>query len=119
VLYDRLELFSGLFLIFALLVGLLTALPRSRRPETDPIVLMTMAMASVLVYAAFSGGALFCSLLYQAKTLPIDVAGTPLYWFATMVAATVLIAWTAGLLIHEMVVLALAARSAARSAMRL
>jgi hypothetical protein len=108
--YQRLELFSAIFILYALLVGIAGAMPKGRRSEADPVALMTMTVASVLGYAAFSCGAVFCALLYNAQAIPVDIAGMPAYWFLTMVAASIMIAWTGGLLVHDLAVLALTRR---------
>jgi len=111
LLYSRLELFSALFLGAALVIGLVAALRRDRRSESDPVVLMTVALVSIMLYAAFSGGAAFCSLFCRPSSVLVGITGTPAYWFGSMIAATALIGWTAALLLHDVAVLALARRT--------
>lgn len=108
--YRELELFSLILILAAIVVGVAGALPKARRPEADPINLMTMTVASILAYATFSGGAAFLGLLWGAGAIPLDPGATPAFWFLSMMTATILISWTAALLIHDITVLALQTR---------
>ena len=80
-LYERLELFSILFVAFGVAVGLAGALPASRRTQADPIVLMAMTVASILAYAGHCAGPFFFGSLFAAGALSADIGATPAFWF--------------------------------------
>jgi hypothetical protein len=115
MLYRRLEHFSTFFIGFSILVGALGAFLRPRLAKADPLVLMGLTIASVLAYSCFANGAAWLDWLWSIGALPASIGAWPAFWFASIAGATLLIAWTAGLLLHDVLVLALTQRERARA----
>lgn len=109
--YAKLELFSALLVAFSVVVAVIGAMLPNKGHETDPLALTTLTVASVLGYAAFSNGSVFLARLRGADALSLDLGAMPITWFGAMMLATLLIAWTAGLLLHDLVLFARNSRS--------
>lgn len=109
--YRRLEAFSAMLVIAAALIGFVGGFAQPRRQEADPVVLMAMTVLSILLYAFFSNGTAFMEWLWLSEALPVRLSAIPAVWLVSMASATILIAWTAALLLHDLVVLALTART--------
>jgi hypothetical protein len=115
VLYRRLEHFSTFFIGFSIFVGALGAFLRPRLAKADPLLLMGLTIASVVAYSCFANGAAWLDWLWSIGALPASIGAWPAFWFASIAAATLLIAWTAGLLLHDVLVLALTQRERDRT----
>lgn len=109
-LYRRLEYVSTLLIAFSVVVGGIGAFLRPRLAEADPLVLMGLTVASVAAYSWFANGGAFLDWLRSVGAIPASIGGWPGLWFASIGLATLLIAWTAGLLLHDVLVLALTRR---------
>jgi hypothetical protein len=109
-LYRRLEQASMLFIIFSMSVGAVSALLRPRFAQADPLALMGLTIASVVAYSAFANGGTLLCWLEHAGGLPASIGAWPAFWFGSIAVASLLIAWTGGLLLHDLIVLALTRR---------
>ena len=107
MLYDRLEVASGILILFASIVGLVGALIKGRRLEVNTTGLLAMSIGSFLSYAIFTVGSGLLDLASNAHITPINLAAYPGIWFVTMVPAAVLLAFTVGLLLHTALLRAL------------
>ena len=110
ILYRRFAYFSTYFIGFSIMVGALGAFLRPRLAKADPLLLMGLTIASVLGYSGFANGAACLEWLWSVGALPAAIGAWPAFWFLSIAAATLLIAWTAGLLLHDVLVLALTQR---------
>jgi hypothetical protein len=115
-LYGRLELLSGLFIFFAVAVGLVGACTRSQRPDSDPITLMMLTVASILSYAMYANGPVYLHMLFAAEAVGADVGAIPAVWCASMALTAVAMAWAGSLLAHDLAVSAAAARPGRQAA---
>jgi hypothetical protein len=102
---------SSMLVLFATGLGIATAILGRRQPLIDPILLMAMTAASTILYAFFAGSSAALDWLFRLGLLAGRPGPAPALWLISMSAATVAIAWTAGLLIHDVMVMAIRARA--------
>jgi hypothetical protein len=115
-LYARLELLSGLFILFAVAVGLIGACARSPRPDSDPITLMMLTVWSILSYAVYANGPTYLHMLFAAEAMGSDVGAIPAVWCASMALTAIAMAWAGSLLAHDLAISAMASRPGRQTA---
>ena len=114
--YARMELLSGLFILFAVAVGLVGACMRAERPSSDPITLMMLTVLSILGYAMYANGPVYLHMLYAAEAVGADVGAIPAVWCASMALTAVAMGWAGSLLAHDLALSAVAARPGRQAA---
>ena len=107
MLYERLELASGLLVLFAAIVGGYGAFLRGRRLEVSSQGLIALSIVSLLCYGLFTVGTALADLASNARLTSINLGAYPGVWFVAVMPASVLMAFTVGLLIHTALLRAL------------
>ena len=116
MLYERLEIASVLLITYAAIVGICGALMKGRRLEISSTDLAAMVIGCFLCYALFTIGSGVADLLSNARLTSINLAAYPGVWFLAMVPATVLLAFTVGLLFHTAILRLLVPADSLRTA---
>ena len=107
MLYDRLEMASGILVLFGAVVGACGAFMKARRLEVSSQGLVALSVTSLLFYGLFTVGTALADIASNTRVTTINLAAYPGIWFVAVLPAAVLMAFTVGLLIHTALLRAL------------
>jgi len=107
MLYDRLEMASGILILFGAVVGACGAFMKGRRLEVSSQGLVALSITSLLFYGLFTVGTALADIASNTRVTTINLAAYPGIWFLAVLPAAVLLAFTVGLLIHTALLRAL------------